>query len=168
MKQKMKQAGQTVLGVLGGMVGIFLLAASIDAGSYRPAVGQTATATIVAVASPAATLSYPIFTAPVAAKVTLVTVTPQAAATGNSTNTRHLNVVNKGATGAGTTEIGALDLDTGVNLVAFDESNAAFNATYLTPGVNLAEGDVLALELEKIGTSIDLPQLSIRVEWVPR
>ncbi len=168
MKQHLKQAGQVAFGVVFAFGLIFALSGVIQAGSYRPAVGQTATATVVAIASPTATVSYPIFAAPVPAKVTSVSFTPQTAVTGDTTNTVHLNVLNAGAAGSGTTEVGNLDLITSTDLVAFNDTNIPFNATYLSPGVNLAEGDVLVLQRAKVGNALDMPLLNVRVEWVPR
>ncbi|MBK6767432.1 MAG: hypothetical protein IPG71_14415 [bacterium] len=73
---------------------------------------------------------------------------PQAAVTGDNTNRTNLNILNKGASGSGTTEVGNLDLATGTNLTAFDSTNLPLNATYVS-GVALAEGDVVTIQHEK-------------------
>lgn len=125
------------------------------------------TTKVVAHAAATATEQWPIFRAPVACTVKKVTVVPQAAATGDNTNTTNLNIINKGSAGAGTTEIGNLDPVTGVNLVAFDDTNIPFNATYLVPGVTLAEGDTLTLQHEKVGTGLLIPELLVHIEYYP-
>jgi len=51
--------------------------------------------------------------------------------------------VNKGQAGAGTTVIGTLDLITGTNLVAFDETLFTLSAT--PSDSQVAEGDILAV-----------------------
>jgi hypothetical protein len=61
--------------------------------------------------------------APFDGTVTGVSLTPEAAVTGNDTNYRTFTLVNKGASGAGTTVIATLALTNGVNLVAFDEES---------------------------------------------
>jgi cobalamin biosynthesis Mg chelatase CobN len=95
-----------------------------------------------------------------------VSVTPHAAATGDNTNTTNLNLINKGAAGAGTTEVGNRDLPTGTNLVAMDEMTVPLNATFVN-GVSLAEGDVLALQYEKVGTGLAVGPLQVNVDWEP-
>jgi hypothetical protein len=116
---------------------------------------------VAQVAAATATSSFSIFTAPAACRIRAVTVTPDVATTGNTTNTKNLNVVNKGATGAGTTEIGNLDLITGENLVAFDEKNIPITATAL------AEGDVVALQVEQVGTGVIVGGFQVNVDWEP-
>ena len=75
-------------------------------------------------------------------KVTGVTYTPEAASTGDNTNKRVYTLVNKGASGSGTTVIATLDLVTGVNLVAFDEKAATLTVT--AADLLVTKGDVLA------------------------
>ena len=118
------------------------------------------------VAAATATSSFAIFTAPQKGRVLRVSITPDAAATGDNTNSKNLNLVNKGAAGAGTTEVGNLDLVTGVDLVAFDEKEIPLNATYAN-GVDMAEGDVLALQVEKVGTGVAVGPARVQVDWIP-
>lgn len=127
----------------------------------REGIEQTDRVALAQVAAGTATSSFSIFTAPCPCRVRAVTFTPDVATTGNNSNTKNLNVVNKGASGAGTTEIGNLDLLTGVNLVAFDETNIPITATAL------AEGDVLALQVEQVGTGVAVGGGQVNVDWEP-
>jgi hypothetical protein len=113
-----------------------------------------------------ATEAHVFFTAPRACRVVQVSVTADIATTGDNTNTKNLNLVNKGAAGSGTTEVGNLDLVTGVNLAAFDEKVIPLNASNAS-GVVLANGDVLALQYEKVGTGVNVGALTVNVLWEP-
>lgn len=112
-------------------------------------------------AAATATEARAIFVAPRACKITGVSITPDAASTGDNTNTTNLNVINKGASGSGTTEIGNLDLVTSTNLTAFDEQAITITATAL------AAGDVVALQFEKVGTGVLVGPGVIKVTWYP-
>lgn len=90
----------------------------------------------------AATDSFTLGAAPFTGKVTGVSFVPEAASTGDNTNTRTYTLVNKGQAGAGTTVIATLALTTGVNLVAFDAKAATLSAT--AADLVVAAGDVLA------------------------
>lgn len=120
-------------------------------------------ATVPALGADAATIQYPIFRAPFACKLTKVSVIPQAAVSGHATNRKDLNLINKGANGAGATAIGNRDMLAGVDFVAFDEFEIYSSAT----GATLAEGDVVALEIEDNATSPAFPQLLVHVEINP-
>lgn len=133
---------------------------------YAPSHEYHAQAHIAAIAAATATQKDPIFCAPRACRVTSVSVIPQAASTGDNTNTKNLNVLNAGSAGSGTTEIGNLDLATGTDLVAFDEKAIPFNTTY-EDGVELAEGDVLVLQTEKVGTGVNVGPFLVQVDYVP-
>jgi hypothetical protein len=80
--------------------------------------------------------------APYAGVVSGVSLLPEAAVTGATGTKRTFTLVNKGQSGAGTTVVATLDLITGTNLVAFDES--AFTVA-AAPANAVAEGDVLAV-----------------------
>jgi len=80
--------------------------------------------------------------APFAGRVSSVTYTPEAASTGDNTNKRTYTLVNKGASGAGTTVMATLDLVTGVDLVAFDEKAATLSV--VANAINFVAGDILA------------------------
>lgn len=81
--------------------------------------------------------------APFAGTVTKVAIVPEAAVTGDNTNTRTFTLVNKGQAGAGTTVVATLALTTGVNLVAFDEK--LFTLSAVANATTVAAGDVLLL-----------------------
>lgn len=121
---------------------------------------------MAAIAAATATQKDPIFTAPCKCRVTRVAVTPQAASTGDNTNTKNLNILNAGSDGTGTTEVGNKDLVTGTNLVALDETVVPLNTTYAN-GVDLSEGDVLALQTEKVGTGVAVGPFLVSVDFVP-
>lgn len=108
-----------------------------------------------ALAADAATIAFPIFRAPCNCVVKKFEFIPNAAFSGHDTNRKNLNVINKGTDGStGAAEVANLDLTAtpAVNLVAFDGIDIPLNGTY-TNGVTMAEGAVLALEIEDVGTS---------------
>src|SRR4051794_40116430 len=78
------------------------------------------------------------------------------AVTGDATNSTTLNVVNKGANGAGAPVVAALVLTTGVNLVAFQKFALALvgAAIIAAGGIDLNEGDTLTLQYVKVGTGV--------------
>lgn len=117
-----------------------------------------AEAVIEAVAAGDATEEQVIFVAPFDCILESVSITADAAVTGNNTNTKNLNVVNKGSAGVGSTELANLDLATGTDLVAADEKSLGTVASN-----TLAEGDVVALEIEKVGTGVAIPRSVMRV-----
>lgn len=80
--------------------------------------------------------------APFAGTVSSVSYTPEAAITGNTTETRTLTIVNKGAAGAGTTVVATLAFTTGVNGTAFDEK--AYTLSVVAGATTVAAGDILA------------------------
>ena len=101
--------------------------------------------------------------APKAGRVTSVSYTPEAAITGNTTESRTLTLVNKGAAGAGTTTVATLAFTTGVNGVAFDERAFTLSATAADRVV--AAGDVLAAVSTHVGsTGLADPGGQVRVE----
>lgn len=81
--------------------------------------------------------------APFDATVTRVALVPEAAVTGDSTNSRTFTLVNKGQAGVGTTVVATLALTTGVNLVAFDEK--LFTLSVVAGATSVVAGDVLQL-----------------------
>lgn len=94
-------------------------------------------------------------------KVTAVTYTPEAAATGDNTNARTFTLVNKGTSGSGTTVIATLALTSGVNLVAFDEKSATVTATAADQLVT--QGDILAWVSTATGTGVVDPGGTVKV-----
>ena len=99
--------------------------------------------------------------APFAATVTAVTFTPEAAITGDNTNTRTLTLQNKGQAGTGTTAVATLAFTTGNNGVAFDEK--AFTLSGTPANLALAEGDILAVVETVGGTGLANPGGRIEV-----
>lgn len=97
-----------------------------------------------------------------AGKVTSVTYTPEASSTGNDTHKRTYTLVNKGASGSGTTVIATLDLVTGVDLVAFDEKAATLTATAADRIVEA--GDVLAWVSTHVGNGLVDPGGTVKVK----
>jgi hypothetical protein len=75
-------------------------------------------------------------------KVIEVTYVPEGNVTGDSTESRHLTVVNKAADGNGTTVVASLDFDTGVNATDFNE--IAFTRSAVAGATTVEAGDVLA------------------------
>ena len=104
----------------------------------------------------------PVFLAEFACKITKLSLVPQAAVTGQDTNTRHLNLINKGAAGSGTTELTSYDLTNGNDLSAMDEYVIYNPAAPL----DLPANTVLALEGEKIGTGLATPEMLVQVEFL--
>lgn len=115
-------------------------------------------------AAATATESRTLFVAPRDCTVTGVSITSDAAATGDASNTTNLNVINVGSAGVGTTEVANLDLGAGVNLVALDEKAIPLNTTYAN-GVTMSEGDVLTIQFEKVGTGVLVGPASFKVTW---
>lgn len=106
-------------------------------------------------AAATATENIPIFYAPFACRITSVTVVPGAAATGDNTNTTNYNLINGGAAGTGTTEIGNLDYATGTN-AAVGVAQTVYAPADPNTGQSLAAGDVLKMQMEKVGTGLAL------------
>lgn len=90
--------------------------------------------------SAAATSDQIVARAPHAGTVTKVALVSEAAVTGATATKRTFTLVNKGQAGAGSTVLATLDLITGTNLAAFDET-----AFTLGSALAVAEGDILAL-----------------------
>lgn len=92
---------------------------------------------------------------PSAGSVSSVTYIPAASQSGAATNSRTLNLVNKGSAGAGTTVVATLALASGVNLTAFDEKTITVSST--AADLVVAEGDVLQWQSLHVGTGIADP-----------
>lgn len=87
---------------------------------------------------------------PVTGTVTSVTYTPDAAITGANTNTRGVQLINRGQSGAGTTVVASLQFDSGVNAVAGDEKTITLSV--VANATNVTEGDILAWFSDAVGT----------------
>lgn len=90
--------------------------------------------------------------APFDCRLKAVYFIPNADVSGQDTNTTHLNVDNKGSGGAGTTELGNVDLVNGTDLTGSDVNTLASGLT-----TDLSKDDVIAVEAEKVGTGLDVP-----------
>ncbi len=93
--------------------------------------------------------------APVAGTVTSVTYAMDAALTGANTNTRRVQIINRGQAGAGTTVVADLQFDNAVNAVAGDERTITLSV--VANATTVAEGDVLAFVSTAVGTGIADP-----------
>lgn len=109
-----------------------------------------------------ASKTHVIFEAPVSCKVEKVKVIPGAAITGANTNTKHLNLINRGANGVGTTEIANIDLVQGTDIGV-----AGANLYAPASPLEVAQGVQLGLQVEQIGTGQALPPLAVIVEFSP-
>lgn len=96
--------------------------------------------------------------------VSSVTYTANAAVTGaNSPASRSLVLINRGQTGAGTTEVARLDLVSGVNLAADDEASLTLSATVANR--NVVAGDILEFQSNAVGgTGLADPGGLVQVE----
>lgn len=94
---------------------------------------------------------------PFACRLIDAAVYPAAAVTGQDTNTTHLNLINRGTAGTGTTELDAIDLVSGTDLTV------GANAFGLATPVNLAAGAVIAFQMEKVGTGLLIPNGTVRL-----
>lgn len=94
--------------------------------------------------------------------ITAVTYVPDATITGVATNSRRLDLVNKGQAGAGTNVVASLLFASGVNATNFDETVITLSAT--PANLVVAAGDVLALASVHTGTGIVDPGGLIKVE----
>jgi hypothetical protein len=89
--------------------------------------------------------------APFDGTVIAASYTPEANVTGNTTETRTLRVINKGADGNGTTVVATLAFTTGVNATDFNEQ--AFTLSAVAGATDVSEGDVLAVASAHGGTT---------------
>jgi len=138
----------------------------MNAGLYTQVAGRHfATANLIAHAAATATEVLPIFHNPNhSVQIFGVTVIPGVAATGDNTNRTNLNLIDAGATGAGTTEKGNLDYATGTDAVANDAATLYSSTT----GWLLDAGDVLAIQYEKVASGLAVGPYLVVIEFEPR
>lgn len=86
--------------------------------------------------------------APFDGTVTAVSYITVTAITGADTNTRKVEVYNRGQAGAGTQQVALLQFNAGVSTVAEDEKAI----TLVSVNVNVTAGDVLAFKSTHVGT----------------
>ena len=111
----------------------------------------------------ASTLSTVASRAPFAGTVSAVTYTPVAAVTGANTNTRKVELINRGQAGAGSTVIASLQFDSGVNAVAFDEKTIVLSGT--PANLAVAAGDILEWKSSAVATGLADPGGSVTVTF---
>ena len=123
------------------------------------------------VATPAATLLYPLYVADFECELGEVSMITSDASkgvlTGANTNTIHVNLLDGGAEAAGTTELANIDFVSGTNLavgktILFQESvhlGGSHGEAHLDPG------DILQIQYEKIGNghSAIFPEVRYRM-----
>lgn len=117
---------------------------------------------IPAVAAADNTIAFVIFEAPVNCQIEKVRVVPATAITGQDTNTKHLNLINRGTNGAGNTEIGNYDLTSGNDIGV-----AGLDLYAPATSLSVSQGNQLGLQIEDQGTGIAIPALHVTVEFAP-
>ena len=110
----------------------------------------------------AATRVDPVGRVPYAGTVSGVTFTPNADLTGANTNTRLLEIINKGLDGNGTTVVASLQFNAGTSALDFDETTVTLSGT--PANLVVAEGAVLSLRSAAVGTGLADPGGTVRVE----
>jgi hypothetical protein len=96
-----------------------------------------------------------LFQAPFPCTVTLVNYVPASAITGANTNTRLVELVNKGQAGSGTTQVATIQFNSGVNAAADDEKAITLSGT--AANLVLAQGDTVIWNSTHVGTGIADP-----------
>lgn len=104
--------------------------------------------------------------APEDGTVTAASITFDAAVVGNNTNTRTLNLVNRGQDGSGGVVVATLALVAGVNPAAMDEFAMTLSGTAANRDV--AAGDVLSIQETVAGTGLANPGASVGVTLARR
>ncbi len=106
-----------------------------------------------------ATESHVLYVTPYRMRLNAVRVIARAAVTGDDTDRKNFNIINRGVDGSGSAELAALDLATGVDLVAFDQKTIASGLS-----VDLPTGTVIAVEYEKIGSGVLIPDVTFEID----
>lgn len=119
-----------------------------------------------AAAQPVATVGNDLRTivaeAPFAATVTAVSYTPVSTQAGANTNSRTLNLYNRGTDGTGVVLVATLALVSGVDLTDNDEKQLTLSAT--PANLVVAANDILEFESLHVGTGIADPGGLVAVE----
>lgn len=100
--------------------------------------------------------------ADVAGTITAVRYITAAAITGANTNTRKVEVINKGQAGAGTLVAASKQFDSTVNAVAFDET--AVTLSVVANATVVAVGDTIAFVSTHVGTGLADPGGTVLVD----
>jgi hypothetical protein len=125
---------------------------------------QTQTVYLPTHAAATATENYPIFSAPFDCTIQSVIITPALAVTGVDTNYTNINLINRGTAGTTTTELANYDLELGNDLAIMDEYSLYAPATALS----VSDGNVLAIQFEKVGTGLLVPALIVQTTYRAR
>jgi len=104
----------------------------------------------------------PVFRAPCPGAILKVGIIPQAAITGQDTNTFKLAFINKGSDGTGTDEVAGKQYNNGVDEAEFDfaDFGAVSNA-------RLAKDDTVTIAKTTPGSGMNMPDLIAVVEFQP-
>lgn len=102
-----------------------------------------------------------IFEAPFATKIRAVYIRPDAAITGADTNTTHVNLINAGTAGTGTTELGNINFTDTVDAAIGERLELYAPDAALAVDANT----LLVVQLELVGTGLALPQFLCVVEY---
>ena len=94
--------------------------------------------------------------APFAGTLASATVIPITVLTGADTNSRTINVFNRGQAGAGTTLMATLAFVTGVDAPAEDET--ALTLSVVAGATTVVAGDVIEVQSLHVGTGLACPQ----------
>lgn len=100
--------------------------------------------------------------APFDGTISAASFIPNAAITGQNTNTRRVAIENRGDDGTGTTEAAAIQFNSGVNGVAFDEKSLTLSA--VEGATDVAAGDILVFNSTSPGSGLADPGGLVVVE----
>lgn len=100
--------------------------------------------------------------AKVTGTITSVEYFTDAAITGANTNTRRIDIINKAQNGAGAVVPASKQFNSGVNAVAFDNTDITLSGTPANLDVN--EGDVLSCNSVAVGTGLADPGGLLRIK----
>lgn len=97
-----------------------------------------------------------------AGSVSACSFLPEAASTGDNTNFRTYQLINKGQDGSGTTVMATIALTLAVNLVAFDEKDATLSV--VAHALEVVAGDELAWKSTHTASGLVDPGGKVHVE----
>lgn len=100
--------------------------------------------------------------APFAGRVVSATYYANSAITGANTNTRKLEIINKGTDGAGTTVMASKQFDSGTNAVALD--NTSLTNSAVAHALEHVADALIVLKSTHVGTGIADPGGLIEIE----
>ena len=117
----------------------------------------------VAAAATGASESGAYVEAPFAGTVTAASILATAAMSGANTNSRTVQLHNRGAAGAGTTLVASKAFTSGVNLAADDETMLTLSVT--AADLIVAEGDLLEFTSLTVGSGLAAPKFTGQVTF---